>query len=178
MSGKTLVLVSLGLLIINFLATTDLFARITPNDRYQQTRADFVTNLSKIQDQQKKQLIITADQQLKDTNQLVCARFQIDLDKMAAILEELKSRQNVTKTVVAYGQGSTQLDTAAYYLNYAAEALAYQKIQDYTPNIAASNLAGSITYSSNNLKGNLNVLQNKILRAKQEVKKALNTDEK
>lgn len=165
-------------MLINLLTVTPIFARITPEDIYQQTRANFESNLSKIQDPQRKQLVITADQQLVSVNQSVCSRFQIDLDKMAAILEELKSRQNVTKTTVAYGQGSTQLDTAAYSLNYAAEALAYQKIQDYTPSINGTNLAGAINNSSANLKSNLGVLQNKILKAKQEVKKAIDTYEK
>lgn len=174
MFNKKFLIFIFALLIFEGLLTPNsLFARITPEDIYQQKRADFQTNLSKIQDSRKKELVLIADQQLKETNQQVCSRFQIDLDKMAAIMDELKSRQNVTKTIVAYGQGDTQLDTAAYYLNYAAEALAYQKIQDYTPSISNSNLAGSITYSSNNLKGSLRVLQSKILRAKQEVKKAI-----
>lgn len=180
MTKKNFTLISLGVLIIliNLLNPSISKARITPEDIYQQTRANFENNLLKIQDQQKKQLVITADQQLKDINQAVCARFQLDLDKMAAIMEELKSRQNVTKTIVAYGQGDTPLDTSAYYLNYAAEALAYQKIQDYTPSITGTNLAGAITNSSNNLRSSLITLQNKILRAKQEIKKAVEYYEK
>lgn len=163
---------------INFLITPSLFARTTPEDIRQQTRNNFENNLSKIQDQQQKQLVISADNELKNINQTVCNKFQLDLDKLSAILEEEKSRQNVTKTVVAYGQGNTPLDTAAYYLNYAAEALAYQRAQDYTPAIGGGNFKGAINYSSSNLKGNLETLQNKILRAKSEVKKAISYYEK
>ncbi|MFA5932824.1 MAG: hypothetical protein WCV81_01000 [Microgenomates group bacterium] len=170
MAGLILFLV----IFINLFFASPTFARITPEDIYQQTRANFENNLSKIQDTQKKQSIITADNELKNINQLVCNRFQLDIDKLSAILEEEKSRQNVTKTVVAYGQGNTKLDTAAYYLNYAAEALAYQRIQDYTPQIGSGNYAGAINNSAANLKSNLVSLQNKILRAKSEVKKAIN----
>lgn len=150
-----------------------VLARVTPNDIYQQTRADFTANLSKISDPVKRQLVVQADETLKDINQRVCNRWENDLNKMAAILDEEKSRQKVTKTIVAYGQGNTPLDDAAYYLNYAAEALAYQKSQDYTPYISNSNLAAAINNSSANLRSSLAVLQSKILRAKAEVKKAI-----
>lgn len=154
--------------------TTSVFARITPDDIYKQTRSNFETNLAKISDPAKKQLVTQADWELKNINQAVCDRFEKDLDKMAAILDEEKSRQGITKTVVAYGQGSTPLDSAAYSLNYAAEALAYQRSQDYTPNISGTNLAGAISNSSANLKYNLKILHGKILKAKAEVKKAIN----
>ncbi len=148
-------------------------ARITPEDIYQQNQANFNSNLSKIQDPNKKQTMITANQVLKDTNQTVCFRFQTDIDKIAAILDELKIRQNITNTLVAYGRGNTPLDTAAYYVNYAAEAVAYQKIQDYTPNISGGNLARSVNSNSKNLRSNLEILQSKILKAKTEVRKAI-----
>lgn len=172
---------TIGLLLIilgNLFSPSITFARVTPNDIYQQTRSNFETNLSKIQDSVKRQSVVVADQALKDINQSVCTRFKVDIDKMAAIMEEEKSRQNITKTVVAYGQGNTPLDSAAYYLNYAAEALAYQKSQDYTPNISGGNLAGGINNSSRNLRNNLEVLQSKILRAKAEIRKALDYYEK
>lgn len=154
------------------------YARTTPDDIYKQTRANFETNLAKISDPAKRQLVTQADWELKNINQAVCDRFESDLDKMAAILDEEKSRQAVTKTVVAYGQGSTPLDSAAYSLNYAAEALAYQRSQDYTPNINSTNLTGAINNSSANLKSNLQILRTKILNAKAEIKKAVNYYEK
>jgi hypothetical protein len=155
------------------LLITPAIARTTPDDIYKQTRANFENNLSKIQDPQKKQLVIQADWELKNINQNVCDRFEKDLDKLAAILDEEKSRQGITNTVVAYGQGSTPLDSAAYSLNYAAEALAYQRSQDYTPNISGMNLSGAVNNSAGNLKYSLQTLQNKILNAKAGVKKAV-----
>lgn len=179
MSKKILHIFMLGLLGLIVLFTPSFAsARITPNDLYLQKRANFETNLSKISDPNKKQRVLQSDQILKDINQTVCARFQIDIDKLSAILEEEKLRQDVTNTVVAYGQGNTPLDSAAYYVNYAAEALAYQKSQDYTPNISGGNFANAINVSSNNLKSSLNVLQKQILKAKAEVKKTLNYYEK
>ncbi len=157
-----------------FFTTTITFARVTPEDIYQEKRAAFEKNLAAIQDPNKKQTVILADQKLKEINLTLCARFQNDLNKLSAILDEEKSRQNITKTVVAYGQGDTPFDTAAYYLNYAAEALAYQQIQDYTPNISGGNLKGGINTSTSNLKSNLITLQGKIIRAKTEINKAIN----
>ncbi|MDD2822834.1 MAG: hypothetical protein PHQ59_02010 [Candidatus Daviesbacteria bacterium] len=166
------------LILTSLLIGPSVYARTTPEDIQNQTRFNFENNLSKIEDPKKKQLILSADQQLKNINQTVCNRLELDINKLSAIFEELKSRENVTNTIVAYGQGSTPLDTAAYYLNYAAEALAYQRAQDYTPAIGGGNLKSAINYSSNNLKSNLGTLQNKILRAKSEVKKAINAYEK
>ncbi|OGE44355.1 hypothetical protein A3B45_03695 [Candidatus Daviesbacteria bacterium RIFCSPLOWO2_01_FULL_39_12] len=153
-------------------------ARVTPNDYYQQSRANFESQLSKISDVGKRDKVKQADQLLYDINQKVCSRFDEDLNKLSVILEELKRRNGVTETVVAFGQGDTQLDTAAYWLNYAAEAVAYQKIQDYTPSLNLSSLSGSFTIQINSLKGDLGVLKNKILRAKSEVKKAVDQYDK
>lgn len=97
---------------------------------------------------------------------------------MAAILEEEKSRQHITSTTVAYGQGSTPLEEAEYYLNYAEEAVAYQKIQDYTPQIQSGNLSSGVQSSLNRLTSDLGVLQNKVLKAKLEINTALNYYEK
>lgn len=155
-----------------------VFARVTPNDYYQQSRANFESQLAKISDAGKKEKVKNADGMLYQINKKVCLRFDGDLQNLSAILEELKRRNNVTETVVAFGQGDTQIDTAAYWLNYAAEAVAYQKIQDYTPTLNLSNLAGSITNSMNELKGDLGVLKGKILRAKTEVKKAVEAYDK
>ncbi len=157
---------------------TYVFARVTPDDLLQEKRATFQANLNKIQNSKKRQAVINSDLTLQEINQTVCSRFQKDLDKMAAILDEEKRRQNVTKTIVAYGQGNTPFDSAAYQLNFAAEALAYQKAKDYTPNIGNNNLLGAVNTNSSNLKSDLGVLQNKILNAKTAVKKALDYYEK
>lgn len=166
---------ALVLLLISFFTFnfTPVFARVTPDDLLQQKKADFQTNLEKIKDNQKKQAVIKADLTLQEINQQVCLRFQEDLNKMAAILDEEKRRQNVTKTIVAYGQGNTPLDAAAYSLNFAAEALAYQKAQNYTPNISGGNLSGAVNTSSGNLRSDLGVLKGKILNAQAAIKKAL-----
>lgn len=163
------ILIQLILLVL----PSTVFARVTPNDYYQKSRANFESQLNRIQDLSKKEKVKNADEMLYQINQRVCSRFDEDLNKLSAILEELKRRNGVTETVVAFGQGDTQIDTAAYWLNYAAEAVAYQKIQDYTPSLNLSNLSGSITYRKNELKGDLEVLKNKIIRAKTEVKKAV-----
>lgn len=169
-----------GLTILIFLSLTPIIvlARVTPNDIYQQTRADFEANLNKVSDPNQKQQIIQADQDLNQINQTVCQRFDIDIAKMAAILEEEKSRQNITSNVVAFGMGNTPMDSAEYYLNYAQEAVAYQKIQDYTPQIGSGNYKQALTNSMNNLQSSLETVQGKILRAKTEVKKALDYYEK
>lgn len=165
-------------MLVLLLLPQTVYARVTPNDIYQQKRAAFEAQLNKISDAGKRDNVKQADQLLYDINQRVCAKFDEDLNKLSVILEELKRRNGVTETVVAFGQGDTQLDSAAYWLNYAAEAVAYQKIQDYTPTLNLSNLSGSFTIEINSLKGDLGVLKNKILRAKSEVKKAINQYDK
>lgn len=166
---KKIVLVILTLLVL----PSVVYARVTPNDIYEAKRVAFESQLNKISDPVKKEKVRQADQLLYDINQKVCSRFDQDLINLSAILEELKRRNNVTSNVVAFGQGDTPIDTAAYWLNYAAEAVAYQRIQDYTPTLNLSNLASSITNSMNSLKGDLGVLKNKVIRAKTEVKKAV-----
>lgn len=160
-------------LILIFLFPIQVFARVTPNDIYKQKRAAYEANLSKITDPTKKQAVIKADQTLNEINQSVCIRFDADIAKLSAILEEVKAREGVIDTVVAYGRGDTPLDNAAYYLNYAAEAVAYQKIQDYTPQIGSNNFDKAVISSKNNLRANLITVQGKILKAKSEIKKAL-----
>lgn len=161
------------LILINLLVAIPALARVTPNDLYQAKREAFTKNLSKISDPFKKEQVIKADQLLNQINQQVCLRFDEEINRLSAILEEEKVRQGRTDTIVAYGRGETQLDTAAYYLTYAAEAVAYQKIQDYTPQIGQGNPDTAVRLSLNNLRGNLQTVQVKILKAKQEVKKAL-----
>ncbi len=106
---------------------------------------------------------VQAETSIDTINQKVLQRFDGDINNLSAILEELKTRQHVTKTVVAYGRGETPLDSAAYYLNFAAEASAYQKVQTYS-----SNQTGR-----SQLKSDLITLASKILRAKSEIKQAL-----
>lgn len=163
----------LPLLLLTPLFTKDVFARVTPEDIYQAKRAQFENNLLKVNNLGQKQQIIQADKTLVLINQQVCNRFDVDIARMSAILEEEKSRQNITQTIVAYGRGDTPLDSAAYYLNYAAEAVAYQKVQDYTPSLGQANPQNAVNISANNLKSDLKILQGKILRAKTEVKKVL-----
>lgn len=143
-------------------------ARVTPNDIYQAKREQFQVSLDKVGDPQQRDKLIQADKLLVQINQNVCNRFDADVLKMSAILTELRSRLNMEggSTKVAFGQGDNQIEVAEYWLNYAAEAVAYQKIQDYAPTV-------SVLSSKNSLKGDLGVLRGKILRARSEVKKAL-----
>ncbi len=172
---RQVILVSLFAL---FVLPAPVQARTTPNDIYQQRQEEFRNDLAKIQNPTKKDLVIKANSELYDINQQICDRFEIDIYKMAAVLDEEKKRQGVTHTIVAYGQGNTPLDQAAYYLNYAEEALAYQRIQDYTPNLSNGDVSESVVKSKDLLENNLEVLQEKILTAKAEINKALDYYEK
>lgn len=97
---------------------------------------------------------------LNEINQKICNRFEEDLNRLAAIMEELRRRKGITETRVAFGGIDTPIKSADYQITYAAEAMAYQRAQKY------SSKAG--------LKSDLGVLAGKVLRAKQEVGKALN----
>jgi len=101
-----------------------------------------------------------SDTLLSQVNQKVCDRFEGDVVKLAAIMEELRRRNGITETRVAFGGVDTQIKSADYQITYAAEALAFQRAQNYS--------------SKNGLKVSLEVLKNKILKAKGEVGKALN----
>lgn len=114
---------------------------------------------------------------LKDLNQSECAKMDNDVNKMAAILEEEKRRQNVSKTTAAFGGLNSPLDSAEYYLTFAAEAVAYQKAQDYTPQISG-NLSAGVNESINSLEANLNATQGKVITAKTYLQKALDYYEK
>lgn len=96
---------------------------------------------------------------LDQINQKVCNRFEEDLVKMAAIMEELRRRKGITETRVAFGGVDTPIKSADYWITYAAEALAFQRAQKYT--------------SSADVRYSLQTLAGKILKAKAEVKKAL-----
>lgn len=99
---------------------------------------------------------------LNDVNQKICDRFEGDVTKLAAIMEELRRRKGITETRVAFGGIDTQIKSADYWITSAAEAVAYQRIQKYS--------------SQSQLRSSLEILRNKILKAKSEVKNAL--DEK
>lgn len=96
---------------------------------------------------------------LDEINQKVSNRFEEDLVKMAAIMEELRRRKGITETRVAFGGIDTPIKSADYWITYAAESLAFQRAQKYM--------------SVNDVRYSLQSLANKILRAKAEVKKAL-----
>ena len=105
----------------------------------------------------------TQSDSLYQINQKVCDRFEGDMVKLAAIMEELRRRKGVTETRVAFGGIDTPIKSADYQITYAAEALAFQKAQKFS--------------SKSVLKANLLGLQSKILRTKSEVRKALNETE-
>lgn len=103
---------------------------------------------------------VFATPSLDQVNQKVCTRFEDDLSKMAAIMEELRRRKGIVETRVAFGGVDTPIKSADYWITYAAEAVAFQRAQKYS--------------SKNELRYSLEVLKNKILRAKTEVGQALN----
>ena len=105
-------------------------------------------------------LTVSAFSSLDNVNQKVTARFDLDIARLAAIMEEFKKRQGVIETRVAYGEVDTKIEKADYWVNFAAEAIAYQKIQKYS--------------AQPRLKSDLGVLKNKILKAKNEVSKVIN----
>ncbi len=163
-------------LLFLFTVTSNLspiYARYTPNDAYQEKRAAFESTLSKLSSVSKEK-VLKADEILYEINDKVCFRFEEDINHLAAIMVEVKNREGVTETRVAFGGVETKIETADYWVNYAAEALAYQKSQNYTPIITSeSQINSSISSSKNNLENDLGVLKNKILRAKTEVGKAI-----
>ncbi len=103
--------------------------------------------------------IIYASPNLDLINQTVCDRFQVDLNRLGAIMDEYRTRQNITQTRVAYGGVDTSVKSADYWVNFAAEALAYQRAQKY----------GNVA----NLRYSLEVLAGKIIKAKGEVGKVI-----
>lgn len=104
--------------------------------------------------------VTTQTEALDLVNQKVSSRFEADVVKLAAIMEELRRRKGITETRVAFGGIDSQIKSADYWVTYGAEALAYQRAQKYS--------------SKNELRSSLEVLKNKILKAKGEVGKALN----
>ncbi len=156
------------LLSLNLILVPHVFARVSLNDQYQAKRDAYEAQVAKLTPANQ-ELVKKADKVLVESNQKVLVRFDEDIAKMTAILEEYKSRQGLegTETTVAYGQGDSPVDTAAYWLNYAAEAVAYQKIQDYTPAISGdASVKGAIKNETASLRADLIGLKGKILKAK------------
>lgn len=102
---------------------------------------------------------IFAANTIDQINQKVCNRFEEDASRLAAIMEELKRRKGITETRVAFGGIDTPIKSADYWVTYAAEAVAYQRAQKFS--------------SKEELSGSLEVLKGKVLKAKNEVGKAL-----
>lgn len=100
-----------------------------------------------------------AQTNLNEINQKVCNRFEGDVSRLAAIMEELRDRKGITETRVAFGGSDTPVKSADYWVNFAAEAIAFQKAQKYS--------------SQNELRYSLEGLKSKILQAKGAVRKAL-----
>jgi len=106
---------------------------------------------------------VYAQTDLSVVNQKVCFRFEEDMNKLAAIMEEVRDRKGITETRVAFGGSDTPIKQADYWINFAAESIAFQKAQKYT--------------SQNQLKSALEILKGKILKAKSAVGKAIDSDE-
>ncbi len=96
---------------------------------------------------------------LDAVNQKVCDRFEEDTSRLAGIMDEVRRRQGITQTRVAFGGIDDQIKSADYQVTYAAEAIAYQRAQKFS--------------SVNGFKSSLEVLRQKVLRAKGEVAKAI-----
>lgn len=107
-------------------------------------------------------LSVSAQTNLSVVNQKVCDRLEEDTSRLAAIMDELRDRKGITETRVAFGGVDTPIKSADYWVNFAAEAIAYQRAQKL------SSAAG--------LRSNLEVLKGKVLRAKDEVGKALDEE--
>ncbi|MFH1566032.1 MAG: hypothetical protein ABIB98_02415, partial [bacterium] len=74
----------------------------------------------------------TQSDSLDQVNQKVCDRFEGDVIKLAAIMEELRRRKGILETRVAFGGVDTQIKSADYQITYAAEALSFQRAQKYS----------------------------------------------
>lgn len=96
---------------------------------------------------------------IDEVNQKVCTRFEEDVSRLAAIMEEVRNRKGIKETRVAFGGIDDQIKSADYWITYGAEAIAYQRAQEYS--------------SKNQLRSSLEVLKGKVLRAKNEVGKVL-----
>lgn len=96
---------------------------------------------------------------LDSINQKVCDRFEEDVSRLAAIMEEVRRREGITETRVAFGGSDTPIKNADYWVTNVAEAIAFQRNQK-SPSVFQ-------------LKSSLLGLRNKVLNAKTQVGKAL-----
>ncbi len=96
---------------------------------------------------------------LDQVNQKVCTKFEEDVSRMAGIMEEVRRRKGITETRVAFGGIDDQIKSADYQVTFAAEAIAFERAQKFS--------------SAGKLRGSLEVLKGKVLKAKGEVAKAL-----
>lgn len=97
--------------------------------------------------------------EMDSINQKVCNRLEEDVVRLAAIMEEVRDRKGIKETRVAFGGIDDQIKSADYWVTYASEAVAYQRVQKFL--------------GKQQLRSSLEVLKNKILKAKTEVRKAL-----
>ena len=58
----------------------------------------------------------TQSDSLDQVNQKVCDRFEGDVIKLAAIMEELRRRKGILETRVAFGGVDTQIKSADYQI--------------------------------------------------------------
>lgn len=96
---------------------------------------------------------------LYSINQKVSSRFEEDVSRLAAIMEEVRERKGIKETRVAFGGIDDAIKSADYWITFAAEAIAFQRAQKFS--------------SSTTLRSSLEVLKGKVLKAKAEVAKTL-----
>lgn len=102
---------------------------------------------------------VHAGADLDSVNQKVCGRFEQDVSKLAAIMDEVKDRKGIVETRVAFGQIDDEIKSADYWITYTAEAIAFQKAQKFSSKLK--------------LRNSLEVLKGKVLKAKTEVGETL-----
>lgn len=103
--------------------------------------------------------LVYASNNLDDVNQKICARFESDVLRLAAIADEVRDRKGIVETRVAFGGIDDQIKSADYWITYTAEAIAFQKAQKFSSKLK--------------LRNSLETLKVKILKAKIEIGKAV-----
>lgn len=96
---------------------------------------------------------------LDEINQKVCTRFEEDVSRLAGIMEEVRRRKGITETRVAFGGIDDVIKSADYQVTFAAEAIAFERAQKFS--------------STSGLRSSLEILREKLLRAKVEVGRVL-----
>lgn len=102
---------------------------------------------------------VFAGPDLDSINQKVSNRFEEDVSRLAAVMDEVRERQGIKETRVAFGGIDDNIKSADYWVTFAAEAIAYQRAQKFSSSAA--------------LRSSLEVLKGKVLKAKGEVAKTL-----